>query len=633
MFANRQEYSKSFVYSVLLSIAILIINIGVAYFVQEGNFKTILIDLGASLWYTLAALALFCAALRCAAHSRRLAWAWAVLGLAELSLAIGSANWVYLEIFVHPIPFLSLSDVFYIAFYPLYLLGILLFPAKHLSWNDWVKAGLDMAVVLLTASLVLSHYWLNPLLDQVWDDSFVLQFVSLAYPVGDLVLFAGLLLLLYRQVLGQPKEPLYLLAVGIVMMIVADVNYGYQGLLSNATSGTWLDLGWGLSALSHGIAGIWLVTNTQWAQSTPFVTPPIDPTLTDAAIPAKLNSWATYLPYGCAIAAYLIQQQIESQRGQAEFVWGSWPVGFIIMLVLLRQMMTLRENSVLFGNLRKKEEALSEANQELRQTQAMLIHAEKMNALGQVVAGVAHEINNPIAFVNSNIHALKQTLPELITAYTELEQLALITNTPEQQTAVAALHKAADIDFLQADLTDLLDTSLSGLARVRKIVQGLRNFSRLDEAEYKLADLREGIESSLLIARSTFTKQIRVDLALDNLPLISCHPAELNQVFLNLLLNAAYAIDGQGVISVTGEETPSEVILTFRDSGCGMPQEVIQQIFHPFFTTKPVGVGTGLGLAIAYQIITIGHQGKIEVASTVGQGTTFTIWLPREHHT
>jgi len=306
------------------------------------------------------------------------------------------------------------------------------------------------------------------------------------------------------------------------------------------------------------------------------------------------------------------------------------PTGQLTHFVGIQTDVTLREEAR--QQVIEKQQALEVTLTELRETQAMLVHAEKMNALGQMVAGVAHEINNPVAFVNSNIHALKQMVTKMMTAYTDLEQLALVAGTPETKTAIATLHKEADIDFLREDLNDLVDTSLGGLGRVRKIVDGLRNFSRLDEAEYKLADLREGIESSLLIAHAAIKNRVTVELDLPDLLLLKCRPAELNQVFLNLILNAAYAIEDKGTITITGRDTEDAILLTFRDTGAGMAAATMQQIFNPFFTTKPVGVGTGLGLAIAYKIITAGHGGTIEVASEPGQGTTFTIRLPKEHH-
>ncbi len=275
----------------------------------------------------------------------------------------------------------------------------------------------------------------------------------------------------------------------------------------------------------------------------------------------------------------------------------------------------------------EKQQALEQTLAELHETQAMLIHAEKMNGLGQMVAGVAHEINNPVAYVSSNVHALKGMVAEIVSAYRAIEELALHSGASQQ--AVATIRQEADVEFLLEDMDDLIDTSLSGLTRVRKIVEELRTFSRLDEADYKVADLREGIESTLLIAQAELKNRIEVELVLPDLPPIHCRPAELNQVFLNLILNAAYAIEGAGKITITGQECENEVVLTFRDSGCGMPPEVLKNIFNPFYTTKPVGVGTGLGLTIAYKIITDGHQGQITATSQLGAGTTFTLRLPK----
>ncbi|CAN5872313.1 hypothetical protein BH10CHL1_BH10CHL1_30780 [soil metagenome] len=278
----------------------------------------------------------------------------------------------------------------------------------------------------------------------------------------------------------------------------------------------------------------------------------------------------------------------------------------------------------------EKHQALETALTELRETQAMLVHAEKMNALGQMVAGVAHEINNPVSFVNSNIYALQQMVVEIVAAYTKLEQVALAVPSAASKAAVYTIHQEADIEFLMEDMTDLINSSLMGLTRVSKIVEELRTFSRLDEAEFKLADLKEGIESTLLIAQAALENRIQVVLELDELSPIKCRPAELNQVFLNLILNAAHAIEGEGKITIAGRDAGKAIILTFQDTGCGMTPDVMKNIFNPFFTTKPVGVGTGLGLTIAYKIITAGHHGTIEVASEPGRGTTFTLRLPKE---
>ena len=276
-----------------------------------------------------------------------------------------------------------------------------------------------------------------------------------------------------------------------------------------------------------------------------------------------------------------------------------------------------------------KNKHLEKTLTELRETQAMLIHSEKMNAMGQLVAGVAHEINNPISFVTSNIHALGEMSTDLVAAFSKLEQEVDAAQIESLTTSASQIREEADIDFIVQDLDDLIATSLDGLRRVKKIVTELRNFSRLDEAESKLASLREGIESSLALAQSELKNRITVTLDIaDNLPEIICRPAELNQVFLNLIVNAAQAIQGEGKLHIKATSDAEFILLEFTDDGIGMTADIQKNIFNPFFTTKPVGRGTGLGLSIAHKIITDGHHGTITVASRSGEGSSFVIKLP-----
>ncbi len=276
--------------------------------------------------------------------------------------------------------------------------------------------------------------------------------------------------------------------------------------------------------------------------------------------------------------------------------------------------------------------ALEHALNELRETQAMLIHSEKMNALGQMVAGVAHEINNPISFVNSNLYSLQTTIHDLNSAYQQLEALITATGTQDQQIAAAAVRAAADLDFLVDDVEDLLKSSLGGLSRVKRIVDALRTFSHLDEAELKTTNLRDDIQSTLMIARLELKDRVEVILDLDSLPPVKCYPAELNQVFLNIIVNAAQAIEGRGTLTIRGRDEADHICLEFIDTGKGMSPEVMANIFHPFYSTKPIGSGTGLGLAIAHKVITGRHKGTITVDSAPGMGSTFTLCIPKDLH-
>jgi signal transduction histidine kinase len=262
----------------------------------------------------------------------------------------------------------------------------------------------------------------------------------------------------------------------------------------------------------------------------------------------------------------------------------------------------------------------------LGETQALLLHSEKMNALGQMVAGVAHEINNPLSFVNSNLYSLQTTFEEIAAAYQSLESFV----ETEQRSAAFEIRQRAMLDDLFTDVGDVLSSSLNGLKRVKKIVDTLRTFSHLDEADLKVSDLRADVESALMIARLQLRDMITVVLDLDALPPIRCYPAELNQVFLNLIINAAHAMPDGGTLTIRGKEYEDFIEITFSDTGVGMTPDVMANIFHPFFTTKPVGTGTGLGLAIVHRVITERHRGRISVQSTPSAGSTFTLQLPKD---
>jgi hemerythrin-like metal-binding protein len=257
--------------------------------------------------------------------------------------------------------------------------------------------------------------------------------------------------------------------------------------------------------------------------------------------------------------------------------------------------------------------------------QQQLLQSEKMAAIGQLAAGVAHEINNPIGFVNSNLGTLKtyiNSLLQLIEAHEAVEGGG-------DRSALETARKAADLDFLREDLPSLLHESQDGLNRVTKIVQDLKDFSRVDQAEHQLANLNESLESTLNVVSNEIKYKAEVVRELGNIPEVECVPAQINQVFMNLLVNAAQAIEQRGTITLRSGADGDQVWFEIADTGKGMSQEVQNRIFEPFYTTKPVGKGTGLGLSISYDIIVKKHGGRIEVNSEPGQGTTFRITLPK----
>ncbi|OCQ97863.1 histidine kinase [Oscillatoriales cyanobacterium USR001] len=273
--------------------------------------------------------------------------------------------------------------------------------------------------------------------------------------------------------------------------------------------------------------------------------------------------------------------------------------------------------------------------QELKQTQSQLIQTEKMSSLGQMVAGIAHEINNPINFIHGNIEYADgyiQDLLELVSLYQQ--QYPQTTDTIQDKI------EAIELDFISEDLPKTLSSMKIGADRIRELVISLRNFSRLDECEMKLADIREGIDSTLVILNYRIKHGIKIIKEYKELPLIESYPAQLNQVFMNIISNGIDALEEvksplssqdsplNATIWISAEvDSYNLVKVKIRDNGPGIPPEIQNNIFDPFFTTKSIGKGTGLGLAISYQIVTK-HHGKIEVNSQPGEGTEFVITLP-----
>jgi two-component system NtrC family sensor kinase len=277
--------------------------------------------------------------------------------------------------------------------------------------------------------------------------------------------------------------------------------------------------------------------------------------------------------------------------------------------------------------LRKARMDLEKAYIELQTTHAHVIQQEKMASIGQLAAGVAHEINNPMGFISSNLGTLKKYLDKNSEYMAALERLV---EQVQDQATLAELKKkrtALKIDFIAEDIKDLIKESLEGADRVKKIVQDLKSFSRVDQSEYKYANINECMETTINIVWNELKYKATVNKEYGEIPLTKCYPQQLNQVFMNLLVNAAQAIEKQGVITIRTWREDSFILASITDTGCGMEQEIVNRIFEPFFTTKEVGKGTGLGLSITYDIVKK-HGGEITVQSVPGKGTTFTVRIP-----
>jgi signal transduction histidine kinase len=337
-----------------------------------------------------------------------------------------------------------------------------------------------------------------------------------------------------------------------------------------------------------------------------------------------------------AIAAGDLYQQVKSSKIKEI---GKLATSFNRMADQLRDsFINLSDaNNQLEVRVSERTTELSEALQELQRTQAQMLQAEKMSSLGQLVAGIAHEVNNPVNFIHGNINYVHEYTQQLL----ELVELYQQTYT-EPVPAIADKIDDIDLDFLSTDLPKLLSSMRIGTDRIAEIVKSLRNFSRLDEADLKQADLHEGLDNTLLILqhrlKSTQHKTaISIMRDYGSLPSVYCYPGQLNQVFMNILANAIDALAERQTlqnsssppqITIRTQRIENWVEIAIADNGCGIPEDIQSRIFDPFFTTKPVGKGTGMGMSISYQIITQKHHGKLLFFSTPNQGTEFLIQIP-----
>jgi two-component system, NtrC family, sensor kinase len=306
----------------------------------------------------------------------------------------------------------------------------------------------------------------------------------------------------------------------------------------------------------------------------------------------------------------------------------------------------LKEKAVLLENSERRYRQLAKSleievqqkTQEIKEAQTQLMQQEKMASIGQLAAGVAHEINNPMGFVSSNLNTLKKydrNIRSLIEQYRSffsgLKDGAAEekdrTNILEGIKHITKFEKETDIEFVLQDLPNLIKESLDGADRIRKIVVDLKDFAHPGEEALKFAGINENLDSTLNVVWNELKYKANVTKDYGELPLVKCYPRQLNQVFMNILVNAAQAIDEKGEIKITTRSEGEQVRITISDTGSGIPKENLSKIFDPFFTTKEVGKGTGLGLNVAYNVIKK-HNGMIDVESTLDKGTTFTIHLP-----
>ena len=338
------------------------------------------------------------------------------------------------------------------------------------------------------------------------------------------------------------------------------------------------------------------------------------------------------LSFGLAYGINILKQEKEASRLRE------------LAISLENERLIREQNVVLEQKVNERTHELEESNASLQMTlthlkeaQSQLVESEKMASLGQLTAGVAHEINNPINFVSSNVAPLKRDIGMILDTLDEIERIAFTPqlSDEEKQSQIKKFKDELDLDYLKTEIDFLLKGMHDGAHRTAEIVKSLRIFSRVDEDTLKYANINEGIASTLVILNSLISNTIEVEKNYGQLPMVECHAGKLNQVFLNIITNAIYAINKKFGASGGGKlwietgiiEEQSSIYVKIADNGVGIPKNIQERIFEPFFTTKEVGEGTGLGMSIAYNTITK-HHGKIIVESEIGAGTAFTLHIP-----
>ncbi len=326
----------------------------------------------------------------------------------------------------------------------------------------------------------------------------------------------------------------------------------------------------------------------------------------------------------------LSPEQIQALQALSRQVIGQLELR--INLIKLKQNITNREQ--VEQDLRDTNKQLNHTLGKLKQTQVQLIQSEKMSSLGEMVAGIAHEINNPVNFIYANLNYVNTYVSDLLDLLSLYQQ-----HYPNPHCEIKDKETAIEVNFLAEDLPNILSSMNSGAERIQNIVLSLRNFSRLDEAQKKSVDIHQGIDSTLLILQHRFNATLKrpaIEIIKEygKLPKVECYAAQLNQVFLNILSNAIDAIEERNIaqsptIRIRTDISPeNHLLIMIADNGMGIPEEIQPRIFDPFFTSKPVGKGKGLGLSIAYQVVVKKHNGHLKYRTKVGKGTEFLIEIP-----
>ncbi len=520
---------------------------------------------------------------------------------------------IFVMFFYNLFIYLTVQDNNYL-FYVLYISVIGLtqaclkgYAGKYL-WpeNTWIIIhaqiiiiGLSGIVSLLFSSSFLNAKYNSPLFYNLCKVLIIADIIGIIFALLNFYILAQQLFQIVNGI-----ESILIIVFGLIVY-----KKGYKPAL-------FLNISWSfflVGVIIYILKDVGILAYSTFTSNSILIGSAIEVTLLSFALADKINTYKKEKEELQAQALVTAQEKVESAKNQ---------------------------NNILEHKVEERTFELVETNKnlsktltDLKEAQTQLVEAEKMASLGQLTAGIAHEINNPINFVSANIEPLKRDVDLLVDAIQTMENVGL-SEIPvsKKQQQIDEYKEEIDFDYLKLEIGQLLNGIHEGASRTAEIVKGLKIFARLDEDDLKKADINEGLASTLLVANNIIGKNIRVIRNFGQIPVIECFPGKLNQVFLNIISNAIYAIDEKfgkepgGVLEITTACDEKYLLITIADNGTGMSEATKNKIFEPFFTTKNVGVGTGLGMSIVYNTIKK-HHGEIYINSAEGEGTTFILKL------
>jgi signal transduction histidine kinase len=557
--------------------------------------------------------------------SRRAALAWRLVSLGLFGqLGGGIAAGIYALLGQSPYP--SLADPLYLSFYPLMLAALLVLPRAQQTRQQNVRLVLDLTITALGAATVVWYVLIEPTARAGGQSALQMAF-SLSYPVGDMILIVGVASLLLRGVAAGTRRSLWLVTGGLGLFVVGDTLYAYVTLHSVFDNTDALNITYavalGLFVLAARCQG------------------PVTAEMPEV-VRSQRVSWVPYLAVAAGFAV-LVTSEVDSGLS------GSLIVGVaataLAALVSARQLVAQHELVAVQRELRDAHdrlaiayEAQKLASAERERMELELRLAQKLEAVGQLAAGIAHEINTPIQYVNDTSRFLREAFDDLLPLLDSYAEVARAARSgpvaAELLERMTDAEEIADLDYLRERVPAAWDRIFAGVGQVAEIVSAMRTFAHptTDKAP---VDVNESIRNTLIVTANEYRYVADLSTDLDAVTPVVCSASDLNQVLINLIVNAAHAVadvvgesGDRGAIEIRTRTDADDVLITVADTGCGIPAEVADRIFDPFFTTKEVGRGTGQGLAIARTIITERHDGAITFTTEPGQGTTFEVRLP-----